>query len=213
VLREDTNVAATDHDYESIVDLHGEFLGRTNEEGVVTHAFEEAGRYVLVTWKPGYLPGFRGIYIRSMPMMLGIKAPRVADVGDEVTMKVFERRSGDAVSGAGVWLVPRGNMPTLKEALAHPKQQRNTAAAATDYAAVLEGLGTFLGTTGNGGELTHTFDTAGRYWLVAVKGGYIPGIAPINIRGERPDVESRDLGLPSQPQPQRVRPEKANDLN
>ena len=32
-LREDTSVATTDHDYESVADLHGTFLGRTNDEG------------------------------------------------------------------------------------------------------------------------------------------------------------------------------------
>ena len=52
-------------DYESLVSVYGIFLGRTNERGQLQHAFDEAGRYILVTVKAGYFPGFGIIGIHS----------------------------------------------------------------------------------------------------------------------------------------------------
>ena len=66
-LREDGSVAAADKDYEALVDIHGAFLGRTDEDGKLYHTFVEAGGYLLVTVKRGYFPGFTPIGIRDVP--------------------------------------------------------------------------------------------------------------------------------------------------
>ena len=66
-LKEDTALAAEEKDYESLMDIYGEFLGRTNGSGQVNHVFEEKGYYLLVTVKPGYFPGWTAIHIINSP--------------------------------------------------------------------------------------------------------------------------------------------------
>ncbi len=48
---------------ESTVKAHGILLGTTNGAGMLKTTFSEAGGYLLVTIKPGYLPGHRPINI------------------------------------------------------------------------------------------------------------------------------------------------------
>jgi hypothetical protein len=62
-LREDTSIAAEEKDYEALVSVHGIFIGRTNENGRLQHVFEDAGGYLLVTVKRGYIPGWTPINI------------------------------------------------------------------------------------------------------------------------------------------------------
>ncbi len=66
-LREDTSVAAEEKDYESLVDIHGDFLGRTDEDGELSVAFSSGGIYLLVGVKRGYYPGVTIIGIHEMP--------------------------------------------------------------------------------------------------------------------------------------------------
>ena len=66
-LREDSALSAADADYESLMSIYGEFIGRTNESGQVTHEFGETGGYLLVTVKPGYFPGWAIIRIIDPP--------------------------------------------------------------------------------------------------------------------------------------------------
>ena len=66
-LRESGEVAPQEGDYESLVSIHGEFLGRTNGSGQLKHAFDEAGGYLLVVIKQGYRPGFNFIRVKPIP--------------------------------------------------------------------------------------------------------------------------------------------------
>ncbi|NIO06701.1 MAG: hypothetical protein GTO40_01450, partial [Deltaproteobacteria bacterium] len=91
-LREGNNLASSDTDLESIISVHGTFLGRTDERGKLYHAFDEAGHYMLAAVKKHYFPGFTGINIGTRPRALGIEAPRRAPVGEEVTIIAFQRR-------------------------------------------------------------------------------------------------------------------------
>ena len=52
--------------YASMAKKSGHFLGWTNWRGNVYHRFSEQGRYVLVTAKDGFVPGFDRIAIRPL---------------------------------------------------------------------------------------------------------------------------------------------------
>ena len=101
-LREQNGLASADTDLEGIISIHGTFLGRTDENGKLYHTFDEAGHYLLATVKKHYFPGFTHINIGTLPRALGIEAPRRAPVGEDVTINVFQRRTEEAVEGAGV---------------------------------------------------------------------------------------------------------------
>jgi len=62
-LRENTEIAAGEKDYESVASVYGILLGWTDENGQLGYAFEEEGGYALIAVKPGYLPGFTSIHI------------------------------------------------------------------------------------------------------------------------------------------------------
>jgi len=181
-LREDSSIAPEEKDYEAVVSLYGTFLGRTDEDGQLTHAFTEAGGYLLVAVKQGYLPGFSPIGVRDMPKALAIWAPWRAPVGEEVTLTVFQRVAGEPVEGAGVWALTRDGLEVLREEIAALREDSSIAPEEKDYEAVVSLHGTFLGRTDEEGQLTHAFAEAGGYLLVAAKKGYIPGFSPIFIK-------------------------------
>ena len=66
-MREDASISAEEKDYESLVDIHGDFLGRTDEDGELSVAFSSGGIYLLVGVKKGYFPGVTVIGVREMP--------------------------------------------------------------------------------------------------------------------------------------------------
>ena len=55
--------ATADIDIESTLRGSGILIGKTNGNGEVKYKFDTAGRYVLVTAKQGYIPGYTGIAI------------------------------------------------------------------------------------------------------------------------------------------------------
>ena len=56
---------AAEIDMESMIGIRGSFLGRTDERGYLETSFGVPGGYVLVSVKPGYIPGFGFIFIKQ----------------------------------------------------------------------------------------------------------------------------------------------------
>lgn len=204
VLREDA-VSVADTDYEALVRIYGEFIDFTDENGEVHHAFDEAGWYLLVAVKPGCYPGFASIRIGEFPKALGIRAPRMAPVGHEVTVGVFERRTQSPVEGVGVWAVSRDKISALKEEIAKLREEAGTATNDVNYESLVSLVGEFIDFTDENGEVSHTFEEPGLYLLVAVKGGYFPGFVPIQIRSLSVDASGNVLQVND------LRPVQADD--
>jgi len=187
-LREAGELSAQDTDFESMVSIYGTFLGRTNEEGKLSATIDEAGGYLLVAVKRGFIPGYAPLSVRETPDALGIKVPRIAPVGEEFTMGVFQRGIFEPVEGAGVWALSRDDAKALKEDIAPLREAGDLSAAQdTDFESMVSIYGTFLGRTNGEGKLSTTIDETGGYLLVAVKQGFIPGYAPLSVR-EIPDA-------------------------
>ena len=182
-------IASTEYDYASLLNSYGEFLGRTDSQGKLTHAFDEAGKYVLVTWKQGYRPGFAAHIVRSVPKVLGIRAPHTASVNQDVTMTAFERNTYAPVSGADIWAFSWDQSESVRGALSDSniKAMEGVESPELDYESIVNSLGgMYLGETGNNGELVCAFDNAGRYLLVVLKDGYWPGFGQITIKELQP---------------------------
>jgi hypothetical protein len=192
-IREAGEIAVVDIDYKALADCYGELIGITNEAGEVTHAFDEAGWYLLLAVKADYLPGFAPIRIGTLPKALGINAPRMAKTDEEVTISVFERRTQDPVEGAGVWAVSRDNIDALKAQIAQLTEEGTTASVEVDYESLVGLVGEFIGWTDGNGEVRHAFDEPGLYLLVAVKKGYYPGFTLIVIRSLSTDSSANAL--------------------
>ncbi len=180
-LRMDAVNLAAVTDFESNIGVHGEFIDWTDQNGQVTHTFREPGCYLLVAVKDAYSPGFTLIRARQTVKVLGIRAPRVAPVGEEVTITVFDRQLKKPVEGAGVWLVSREKAELLKAEIAAARQDD---AGLQDYESIVGLHGEFLGPTDVNGQVWWTPEEAGVYLLVAVKDGYFPGFTLIRAGSE-----------------------------
>ena len=114
---------------------------------------------------------------------LAIEAPRVAPVGEQVTITVFQRMTQEPVKDAEVWALTREDALALREELASLREQ-GVKPADIDFGSIISGYGTSLGTTNGAGKLIHTFEEPGGYVLVAAKGNCIPGFTRIFIAPE-----------------------------
>jgi hypothetical protein len=181
---------ATDQDalaaqVENTLNLNGIFLGNTNGAGKLNCAFENAGGYLLVTVKRGYLPSYRPILIGSTPKVLSIDAPSKAKVGEKITITVTEKNSQDTVKDAGVWALTRENALSVKSQMDALKTTGDTNAILSQVESTLNIHGIFLGTTNGAGKVQYAFENAGGYVLVTFKPGYWPGFKPILIISEQ----------------------------
>lgn len=148
-------------------DRIGDFLGFTNDDGVVTHIFQETGRYLLAAFKDGYQPAFGWLKIQPLKTM-AIKGPASAYIGQTCEFTVCETNSRAVVAGAGVWAFLVTDNTTLP-------------GTEDDLASVIQDRGIFLGLTNNLGQVYHAFTEAGPYLLLAIKSGYKPAFSKILI--------------------------------
>ncbi|MFC2027205.1 hypothetical protein ACFLU3_00825 [Chloroflexota bacterium] len=188
-IRAEIKDSAMEYDYESLMNIYGEFLGRTNDEGQLTHGFDETGKYILVTWKPGYWPGFAQISIKENRQPLAIRAPRLAFVDKEITMTVYEKPGSldadvapNTVEEARIWALSIADAETLKQEIEATVENDEATAIKRDYESMISFYGKFLGLTDENGQLRHTFDDTGEYVLVTWKQGYWPGYARLTVR-------------------------------
>jgi hypothetical protein len=171
-------VNVTGEDYQVVLEVSGTLLGRTDEKGRLTHSFDESGNYLLVALKPGYFPDFSALTVRDI---LALEAPRKVALGEEVIMTVTQKGTGNPVSEAGVWYVARADIPTVKERLEVVKKANKGHLWEVDWESILNEYATPIGRTGESGQLTYAFETAGGYLLITAKTGYIPHYAGIAI--------------------------------
>lgn len=188
---------------------HHQFLGTTGDDGKVTPApaFEDAGRFLIIATHSGYAPGLHIIVVK--PKALAVEAPEKAAVGEPVTIRVVDRGDGEPVAEARVYALRqqagwgalgKGLLRKLRDFGNNLLQRRGALknnpllpsgplpSAEDETGASLEDLavnrGQDLGQTDENGELVHAFDSPGRYRIVAVKQGYIPGAAHMVVRSQ-----------------------------
>jgi hypothetical protein len=193
-MKKQAALVSDELDWESVVNVHGIFLGRTGGNGELVTAFAETGGYLLVTTKRGYLPARHGIYIFEQPKVMTLRVQQVAKVGEIVPIHVSETSTGEPVIGAGIWALTREQAAALREQMSIIRQQaQNT--RDMDWESVVSISGSFLGRTDQRGYLETSFGTPGGYVLVAVKPGYIPGFGFIFIKLPKPEVELESAKL------------------
>lgn len=111
---------------------------------------------------------------------LAVVAPLSAEAGATVQMTVFKASDQTPMAGAEVWAVAGANITILKDALAKLKgEPADQLQAAAQQA--LNTRANLLGRTDASGSLLHAFNQSGRYLLVALEPGFLPGFRPIGI--------------------------------
>ena len=181
-LRGESAASIQELDWESLVSGYGFFLGMTQGNGQLKYTFAEEGGYVLIAIKQGYYPGRTFIAIRTIPVALEIQAPKRASSGEEVTMTVLQKGTGEPVKDAGVWAITRENAEILKVEIDRLREENATSIQELDWESLASVYGFFLGVTHGNGQLKYAFVDEGGYLLLAIKPGYIPGRTFIAIR-------------------------------
>ena len=160
-------------------------LGRTDQNGILTHQFNEAGRRVLVAFKAGFFPDARPITIGAAAGVarLDIQAPERAAVNEKIDVTVVDAATQQGVKDARVWALTKAQAEALKSQLAPGPSQSANETAVASVESQLNVRGIFLGATNGAGKLEPqpSFPDAGAYVLVAVKAGYRPAIKGILV--------------------------------
>jgi len=166
----------TEEEIAAVLDS-GIFMGRTDETGKLSYTFTAIGNYVIITAKAHYWPDFCWTAVRDG--QLGITAPKHANIDEEITLNVFRKEDQEPVAEAAVWAIPAANVKTVREKIAELREAGELKDA--DAGSLLPDFGTKLGETDADGQLVASFAAAGRYALVAVKKGFLPGFTGIAV--------------------------------
>ncbi len=165
------------------VKAKGIFLGYTNENAHLVYTFEKTGHYLLVAVKTGYMPGFaRTTIVPAGQKALLMKVPGEAIVGGSVPIYVRERTSGDAVAQAKLFALRLEEIDEISGAIFKVDPSAADTTAKEKFTAAVTARGAYIGSTDNNGLLMHTFNALGQYVLVAIKDGYLPDFARIQIK-------------------------------
>ncbi len=190
--------AADPQAHNRIMEMRRYFIGFTDSNGQLNHAFEKAGPYLLIAAKRGYIPDFHHIKITGS--QLNLRAPHSARVGEPVTMKVTDS-SGHGVYRAAIFAIPLLNLTDasntdidrlLKEAeacaqmLEQPTVDGDLTTDERAYDSNLEIRRYLIGFTDRNGEFTYRFPQEGPYLLIAAKCGYAPDFHVIKITRLQP---------------------------
>jgi len=173
----------TESDYEAALGTRAFRMGKTGDNGKLSYAFKETGKFIMIAFKAHYLPDIAGIAVREKPEArpaLDIHAPKNAIIGEPVTISVLLQASSEPVKDAAIWALTREQAEALKAKIADAREANQL--QSIDWEAELKSLSAiFLGTTNGSGNLKYTFNEAGANLLVALKPGFLPGRAGIVI--------------------------------
>lgn len=185
--------------YKGWMQQKGKSIGASDTSGQVNYTFKESGTFLLVALKEGYTPGFGKIEInkdgQQSKLQLGLKAGLPAYINKPVTLKAFDKNTGQAVDKATIYGFKGLIMhPIIKPSLSI--NENGTATAIVTGASAANEISSeeagkllvqsqfqpiLLGATGNNGELQYTFTQTGTYTLVVFKDGYIAGGCRVNV--------------------------------
>jgi hypothetical protein len=193
------NYTTASPDFAALLNQDAISLGKTNRDGKLTYKFADPGRYVLVAFKGGHLPGFSLITIAvSTKKRLQIEAPASAESGRPVTIAVSERGTSQNVTRVGIYALRVDDnftiAPAEKPAVTILKpNSSNMAPEMLENPEKIKEKGFLIGYTDSNGQVIYSFDKAGNYALAAIKDGYQPGFDRINIRPKLIVPQKREL--------------------
>ena len=195
------NYTTLTDEFEALIEFDGTFIGTTGSDGTISAVLSEAGLYLLVATKDGFIPGFARLQVKEdgQKFRLSLQAPTSFPAGQQVMIKVTYGVSGQAAENATVCAIrtPNALPPTVKPAPVPAEngtatqmiidQQASIIIDAEQEDALAGRLGKreiVLGNSNSAGEITYTFKDPGTYMLLVRKKGYLPGARRINIQSE-----------------------------
>ena len=165
----------------------GILAGYTDENGQVVFTFSSSGQYVLAAFKDGYSPAFSYItYILPVSnKSLTLKAPAEAYAGDAVNIGTADG-GGNALGRVAIYSLRMDVVAQAATAL--QSAAKPDTAAREKYGPILRERSSFMGYTDGNGQLNVKFPRTGAFMLLAIRDGYLPDFAKINIKPAPPAV-------------------------
>lgn len=189
-LRQSSGASLTDEDYEDTLGVYAILLGHTHGDGTLSYTFDEPENYLLVAIKANYLPGKERLLVRGA---LSVTAePRISVIGEDVTITVTDKNNSDPVEGAETWAAKFSSIEIAKEKIAELREKYAGNWNDIDWETVLDTRCIPLGETDENGEIICSFDETGKYLILSIKQGYIPGFSGFGIIAEEPDTSVSD---------------------
>jgi uncharacterized GH25 family protein len=196
-------------EFEALVGSDGILIGTTGSDGTLSAVLTEAGRYLLVATKDGFIPGFARLQVKEdgHKARLSLQAPASVPVGQQVTIKVTDSISGQPVDNATVYTfrTVKPLPPAIRPAPARSENGTATQVIldsqasieispdrAEEIASQIGNRETTVGVSNSAGEVSYTFKDPGLYTLLARKDSYLPGARRINIQ---PDTVLKPLDI------------------
>jgi hypothetical protein len=148
------------------------FLGRTDANGVVTHAYADPDRYLVVAVKRLHWPAFMNTLV--VPRQLVLSGPTHVRLGDPALYRVSDLTQSP-VAGAYLYAFPVARALAPGSAGGAPEAlDAALASSLADAEQLSDGTlsvwgGIFLGRTNADGSLEHTYRAPGDYVVVALK--------------------------------------------
>ena len=146
----------------------------TDANGEVQYTFSDPGQYIVVAKKDGYLSGSARINIVGSQSGKALVINAVY-TGQSVTIKVWEKPSGQPVPGAAVYVLKIGDSSSIKPTLTFTGN-----ANGQEEIARARDKGILAGYTGDSGQLVYNLSSSGQYLLAAFKDGYSAAFTYIN---------------------------------
>ena len=165
----------------------GTLAGYTDDKGQVAFTFGSSGQYILAAFKDGYSPAFSYITytLPNTKKSLTITAPSEAYANAAVNISAYDA-GGGALGKVGIYSL---RMDTIAQAAAALQSAAKPDAAAREkYGPILRERSSFLGYTDGNGQLNVKFPRTGAFMLLAIRDGYLPDFAKINIKPAPPPV-------------------------
>ncbi len=129
---------------------------------------------------------------------LAIVQPWAVPIGQNMQLTVFERKNQTPIADAGVWTINKDKVNTVKQAVQALIAKGAAKATEKDFEDILNANGAKLGQTDSSGKLTKTFDSPAKFWLVALKDGFLPGYSRLNVT-ETLAIAAPRTALPGDP--------------
>jgi hypothetical protein len=159
--------------YAAEIQSSGFLLGTTGANGKITYTFTAGGTYVLAGIEEACIPGFARINVRA-PRPTGTLAINASPdaAAQSVSVKVMEKSSGQAVSGAAIYVLIITDTKSMPSLSSNEKWLND--------ADTVKSKGTLAGDSDDSGQLVYNFSSSGRYLFAAFKDGYNPALTYVN---------------------------------
>lgn len=115
--------------------------------------------------------------IDLIPGLLDVKAPILADVGEEVSIKVIDKITGNPVNDSEVYIGGRSVSVDKKDA------------------SLVIKYGVLIGRTDENGDIIHIFNESGKYMIAATREGCISDLEDIRIKDIKITANSGNIRL------------------